>query len=42
MESSEPQNESKRLHCDPLGSCCVHPSLSPGVLSQKYASMPAP
>ena len=37
--SLEPQKESNLAQVVPSGSCCVQPSLSPGVLSQKYASM---
>mmetsp|Transcript_30435 Transcript_30435/g.41668 ORF Transcript_30435/g.41668 Transcript_30435/m.41668 type:complete len:99 (-) Transcript_30435:434-730(-) len=41
MLSTEPQNESYLGHVDPSGSNCVHPSDSPGVFNQKYASTSA-
>jgi hypothetical protein len=39
MLSADAQNVSKRGHARPLGSSCVQPSDSPGVFSQKYASI---
>eukprot|EP00966_Prymnesium_polylepis_P312948 7231743-Prymnesium_polylepis.1 len=39
IASSLAQSRSKRGHCSPDGSSCVQPSDSPGVLSQKKASI---